>query len=207
MQSTGKYERLVACGAVVLFHVLLGWFGLRASRVTVAEPARDALQVVWIQPRTAPVMPTPRLTKRSSSDIEPSRVARERRSAAQRPDVATPQEASPVAETDAGTDMTAVFIEQGKQWAAAQAPIEFSAQRKLGERNNPLPATASGRFRMRPPPSPHAVLQKIGAMFGGADYAAGPCPQIEQNIAALAARGESLLLAEELRRERANCAR
>jgi hypothetical protein len=202
MHSTGRHERWLACGVVVLFHVLLGWIGLRAARVPVVAPARDALQVVWIQPRA--VKPAqPRVAARSPAHIDPPRIARE--PVAERARVVMRQQASPVPEADVAPDMSAVFIEQGRQWAAAQAPIDFSTQRSLGERNNPLPTTP-GRFRMRPPPSPHAVLQKIGAMINGPNYAAGPCPQIEKNVAALAARGETLLLAEEVRRQRVNCA-
>jgi hypothetical protein len=205
MDSTGKFERFVACGVVVGFHLLLGWLGLRAARIDVVEPAADALQVTWIEARPAPVA-TPRAT--TPARVDKTDQAPEQPAIARRPEVAVqPDVAQAIQQADNDTGMAAVFIEQGRQWAAAQAPVDFSAERSLVEWSNPLRGTPPERFRMRRPLNPKAIVDAIGVLMGGADHAAGPCPGIRQNIAALGTGGDALLLQEALRRERAECSR
>jgi hypothetical protein len=197
MSPTGKFdgERIGASLAVLGVHLAFWWILTHATTVFVPSGAtEDALQVTWIDPSPAPVV---------ASAPAPSSIVRS-------PHVKVPLAAPSASVQDASAakvpiSMSAVFIDQGKRWAEAQARGDGFGRDPPARRNPALPGRQADTFRMRDPVSPLAVLRSIGKAFAGADYSTDPCPRIHENIAGLTPGGDGERLQEELRRQHAYC--
>ena len=191
--------RLLSAGVAIACHVGLGWWLLSPAPQRVAQLPEPALQVVWIEP-AAPAPPL--------SVPPPDQVSR---LPAPRPEV-RPRAPDPLplvrdAETtvpqEADLPPAPELLEQGLQWARGQHEAPDFVPDPL--RSARAGAVAPGRFAMRDPLTPEAVLQRIGTLIGGSDYEASPCPRIRRNLAALGPAGDSELMREEIRRLQSLC--
>ena len=201
MTRTGEVDvdRVFACLVVLGTHLLLWWMLMRATTIFVSvDEGSDALQVSWIEPPA----PMPVIPLATAMPAPPQRTG------VGKPDVAAARAIDPdrdAASPQAQPSMSAVFIEQGRRLLDAQDDGDDFTRDPFASRNARLPGKQADTFRMRDPISPQAVLRRIGKVFGGAGYTTDPCPQIRENIAGLAPGGDSELLQEELRRQRAYC--
>ena len=101
--------------------------------------------------------------------------------------------------------MTAVFIAQAAQQAAASAPPPTPAD-PFANRPVNLPGEAGTtrlRVRMREPRSVARVVEGIGALFGGPGP--DPCAEARANIAALGPGDDRAALEREVDFERRYC--
>jgi len=191
--------RLLSAGVAVACHVGLGWWLLNPAPQRIAPPPEPALQVIWLEPATpaAPLsVPPPARAPGVSAVRAEVRVPSPAPQVPERgEEAAIPQEAHLPA--------AAALLEQGLQWARAQqAAPDFVPDPLRSARTG---ASDPGRFAMRDPLTPAAVLRAIGTLVGGPDYEADPCPRIRRNLAALGPAGDSELMREEIRRLQSLC--
>lgn len=191
--------RLLSAGVAIACHVGLGWWLLSPASQRVVQPTETALQVIWIEPAAAAAslsVPPP------SQAAGVSAVRPRTRSMAPVPPASDPDaEAALPQEADLPT--AAALLEQGLQWAREQQQAPDFIPDPL--RSARAGASDPGRFAMRDPLTPAAVLRAIGTLVGGADYEADPCPRIRRNLAALGPAGDSELMREEIRRLQSLC--
>lgn len=223
MDATPPREPDVALAAIgtLLVVCLLAAAGPWLLRPDAAGPGRQApLRVVWVVPAPPtilsplplppPASPSPAPAPPIAIAASPPRMPGVQASARppallaprEAPTAAVPGPTSPGLPDLAGPD-AGDLTRQAHRWATQAAPIGDFAPDPL-QRRYPPPQPAE-RFRMRPPPSPAAVLERIGTLLAGADYERDPCPRIRRNLADLATGRDPALLAEELRRQRALC--
>ncbi|WP_407352949.1 hypothetical protein [Luteimonas sp. R10] len=195
-QDTG--DRALCMILMVALHLALVWWWTRTPPQQQRLP-ETALRVHWIErpppaATAAPAAPPP--TPSPTVAGTPSRRALTM-TAVEPPPASAPVERGnpPPSARD--------LLEQGRRWADAQAGGHDFRPDPLRP-VNPA-ARAPDRFRMRPPPSPAAVVESIGRLLGGPGYTTDPCPQIRRNLAHLAPGGDGELLQEELRRLRQLC--
>jgi hypothetical protein len=194
--------RALAWGLVVVVHVALLWWLARPVEWPVpSEPV--VLQLHWIE---RPVPMRPALTP------DPPAAARQPRltgvvplpDASRGETAMTPEPLEPVSGSK-DRPMSAVFLEQGRRWAADAAPVGEFRRNPLAAREDLVGLPKADRFRMRVQVTPERVLQKVGVLFGGAGYTTDPCPRVRRNLANLATGGERELVEEEVRRLRQLC--
>ena len=197
-------ERVVACVVVLGAHLLFWWALTRATAVFVAvdtDADTDALQVTWIDP--PPAAPIVAAVATDATPSPPSR-SHPRKPVLLAP--ATPASIRDAPDAAPRAAMSAVFIEQGRQWIEAQADRAGFARDPLANRSARVPGRQADSFRMRKPISPQAVVNAVGSyLFAPPGYTTDPCAQINANIAGLGPGGDGALLQEELRRKRAYC--
>lgn len=199
-------DRVLAWCCVLVAHLLAWWWLTRPQVVPPPGVEADGLDVVWIEP-ARPVAPMP-----PAADV-PSQPAASAMAGVHDDTVDRRTEASsastPIAEAavdpDSAPSLSAVFIDQGREWAQRQHPPDEFARNPLTHRTVPRAEPRRDRFAMREPVTPASVVASIGKLLGGPDYTTDPCPRIRDNIANLATGGPSELLDEELRRDRQLC--
>lgn len=200
MQQTRRFDagHVAALAVAILLHAVAGWLVLQArSGRGDASAEAGVLQITWI------VRPTP------SRPLEPPPESTRERRAPQREEASAIRQPETIARDAAMPEpsrpLSAVFLEQGRQLARAQAGTHDFVQDPFANRRHALSDVGGGRFRMKEPMSAAKVVAGIGQLFGGAGYETDPCPRIRRNIAALGPGGDSELLQEEFRRQRQFC--
>lgn len=98
-----------------------------------------------------------------------------------------------------------MFLEQGRRWAAEQAPAIDFQRDPFAAREDLVGSTQAEQFRMREPMTVAKVARGIGTLFAGPDYTTDPCPRIRGNLANLNTGGDRALVDEEVRRLRRLC--
>lgn len=190
--------RLLSAGAAIACHVGLGWWLLNPAPQRVAQPPEPALQVIWIEP-AAPAAPLSVPPPNQATRLPVARI--QARSPAAFPLAAHHDAEATVPQ--ANLPAPEALLEQGLRWARGQHEAPDFHPDPL--RSAPAGASAPGRFAMRDPLSPQAVVRAIGALIGGPDYEADPCPRIRRNLAGLGPAGDSELMREEIRRLQSLC--
>lgn len=201
-------EQIAACVAVIAVHVVLAWWLLRPLAPFIADPP-GALQVHWIER----VVPTAALTALDASTRIPPSQAKVKAPPGTAPvsdEKSAPADTSidsnPVETPHAkGRPMSAVFLEQGRRWAAEQVPAIDFKRGPLTDREDLVAINKADQFHMREPMSVARVASGIGKLFGGPDYTTNPCPQIRANLANLNTGGDRALVDEEVRRLKRLC--
>ncbi|MEZ0469067.1 hypothetical protein [Luteimonas salinilitoris] len=191
-------DRALCMILVVALHFALGWWWWTWAPPEPQHQPETALRIHWIEPpprppdASAPAKPAPR--RPPAAAAAPSRRAMTVVELPPAPGPAEGRKPPPSAHD---------LLEQGRRWAGTQAGGHDFRRDPL--RPAAPAAQAPERFRMRPPPSPAAVVEHIGRLVGGSGYTTDPCPQVRRNLAGLAPGGDSALLQEELRRLRQLC--
>lgn len=200
MQQTRRFDagHVAALAIAILLHSVAGWLVLQArSGRGDASAEAGVLQITWIErpAPSRPLEPPPESTRERRTPL------REDAPAIRQPEAVVHGDAVP----EPSRPLSAVFLEQGRQLARAQAGAHDFVQDPFANRRHALSDAGGGRFRMREPMSAAKVVAGIGQLFGGAGYEIDPCPRIRRNIAALGTGGDSELLQEEFRRQRQFC--
>ncbi|WP_206413707.1 hypothetical protein, partial [Lysobacter enzymogenes] len=88
--------------------------------------------------------------------------------------------------------------------SAPRAPWDAPppAAKPFASRSPPLPGQGAQRFRMQPPRSIAATVERIGRMFGGGGLS--DCAETRNNIRDLAVLGAEAV-AQDVEEERRNC--
>jgi hypothetical protein len=195
-------DRVLAWCCVLIAHVLALWWLTRPHAATQPGIESDGLDVVWVEP-ARPVAPTP------PADVPPQPAPSATASVQDEVDrrLEAPSISTPTAEAviDPAPALSAVFIEQGREWERQQHSADDFARNPLTHRTVPRAEPRRDSFAMREPVSPASVVASIGKLLNGPDYTTDPCPRIRDNINNLATGGPSELLDEELRRDRQLC--
>lgn len=193
-------DRVVAAGVALVVNGVLLWQlqALVATRVT--ADAGTPLQVVMI----AAVPP------RRAAIIEPTRHPRAKAPSPRtlaRPSNVLPAPATALALPEASAEivparpMSAVYLQQARQWSQQQAPVNLVSARRgpLAERVVDLPESSPTRFRVAEPMSVAIVVDRIGQAFGNGPH---PCIRNREDVAAYATGGDALALEMALDTER-----
>jgi len=198
---TGGFDSALAWAVVVAAHAALLWLASQALMPQRPPASGDALTLVWLpppaaEPPAAVAPPAPRAQAAAPPRSSPPRAV-----AAAEPDSGlTAVEIAPAAAA------SAVAAETSAEPAAApsRAPWDQPAPspKPFASRPPPLPGQGAQRFRMRPPRSIAATVERIGRLFGGG----GPsdCDETRKNIRDLAVLGAEAV-AQEVEEERRNC--
>ncbi|BAV99378.1 conserved hypothetical protein [Lysobacter enzymogenes] len=207
-----RLESMLAWAVVVAVHAALFWLASKLLMPPQRAAADDDDPVlVWLPPAMAPAgVPTPRVEAAPLSREAPPASAAPRSRPRSSPVVAPPAQA-PASDTG----LTAVEIAPVGEAAATLPASTPSASaprapwdapppvaKPFASRSPPLPGQGAQRFRMQPPRSIAATVERIGRMFGGG----GPsdCAETRKNIRDLAVLGAEAV-AQELEEERRNC--
>lgn len=194
-------ERAVAWSLVVVVHVSLLWWLARPIEQDV-HPDAGALQIHWIE-RAAPIA---RVLRPRASPSPPRRQAARAPPPARSAQLDAALPPGPVSqEVERPQPMSAVFIEQGRRWAEAQAPIGDFSRNPFARREDLVAAVKADRFRMREAITPDRVVRQIAVLFGGPGYTTDPCPRVRGNLANLTTGTDRNLVEEEVRRLRRLC--
>lgn len=201
MRNDHASDRSVAAIAVVGVHLALGWWLFAQAPPAPRRAPETGLRIHWIEPAPPTAVPEPE----PRAEREPESPAPAATAPAAPPARAmTVVELPPPPRAEAAAAPAAhALLEQGRDWAGAQAGTHDFRRDPL--RPAGPPARAPERFRMTPPPSPAQVLESIGQMVNGPGYEADPCPRVRRNLAGLAPGGDSALVQEEIRRLRRLC--
>lgn len=203
MPQARKFDagHVAALAIAVALHAVFAWLILhsRGDRDD-ASAERGALQVAWIE-RPAPEPSRPAEPPPESPRERNATPPRDAATAPARPESVAHGRAAP----EPSRPLSAVFIDQGRQFARTQADAHDFVQDPFANRRHALSDVRGGGFRMREAVTPAKVLAGIGQLFGGPGYETDPCPRIRRNIAALGPGGDSELLQEEFRRQRQFC--
>lgn len=190
--------KVLSAGLAIACHVGLGWWLLRPMPLLEDARPEAGLLVTWIEPLASASLSVP-----PPRPADPGSTGRSETLPAEAPlPSAPPTHADQGAVSGSPGLTTAALLEQGLQWARAQEETPDFIPDPL--RDPPAPQ-AAGRFAMRDPVSPEAVLRAIGRLVGGPDYETDPCPRIRRNLAALGPAGDSELMREEIRRLQSLC--
>lgn len=200
MQSGTWRTRGIAWSAVLLWHLLAGWWLLHAVPSARRAARDDVLRIVYV-PLSLPSPPPP-----------PS------------PPIRVVQSSQPVREAAArprqvrGTSLVAVdpLIALPPSRSLLEQARDMGQQRDEAAsnfRNDPfadrparLPTADANRFRMRDPITPARVLAWVGQhVTSPAGYEKDPCPRNKRNIEGMLAQGDSSRLQMELEFERRHC--
>ncbi len=207
-----RMESMLAWAVVVAVHAALFWF---ASELLMPPPRAaaddDDPVLVWLLPAIVPAAaPMPRADAAPLSPEVPPAAAAPRARPRSSPVVVPPVQAPA---SDAG--LTAVEIAAVAEPAATspapsppasapRAPWDAPppAAKPFAGRSPPLPGQGAQRFRMQPPRSIAATVERIGRMFGGGGLS--DCAETRKNIRDLAVLGAEAV-AQEVKEERRNC--
>lgn len=183
-----RRDRMVAATAALAVNGLLVW----ALQMQLSPNDRQvdddtSLQVVFVAqvPRPAIVI-TP--VRRQTTQAQASRAPDRPLQVDARPGVASPELPAPPVPT---RPMSAVYLQQARQWARQQAPVQLASSDALAGRASDLPGRATDRFRMAEPRSVADVVDAIGQAFGNGPH---PCIRNRQDVAAYATGGDELAL-------------
>lgn len=194
------FDSALAWVVVVAAHAALLWLASKALMPSRPPAAGEAPTLVWLPP---PPAAAPRAAAAPPARVQP----------------AVPPRSPPprmIASTETDSGLIAVEVAPAPEAplvsaespAAPPAPSRApwdpppSSARPFASRSPPLPGAGAQRFRMQPPRSIAATVEKIGRMFGGG----GPsdCAETRENIRDLAVLGAEAV-AQEVEEERRNC--
>lgn len=195
------FDSALAWAVVLAAHAALLWLASKALMPPRPPAAGDDLTLVWLPP---PPAAAPR-----AAVAPPSRPQ-----SAAPPRSPRPPRATASAEPDSGLTVVAVAPVPQAPAIPAEPPATPPAPSRapwdqpspsakpFASRSPPLPGPGAQRFRMQPPRSIAATVEKIGRMFGGG----GPsdCAETRKNIRDLAVLGAEAV-AQEVEEERRNC--
>lgn len=206
MRSTGKSrdERIVAATVALAANGLIGWTLVALlTPDTIAADDDASLQVVWIQ------APAPRQVALRAPTRGHGGQARTAHALDPLPR-AQPRTPTPAAETAPEIlptrSMSAVYLQQARQWSQAQAaetpPADPFANRRVALRDQ-----AGSRFRLAHSSPAATVAKQLGKFFGGAGYATDDCGAIDERLLGLVVAGDDRAVQQDLDYERRNCRR
>ncbi|MGO1000130.1 hypothetical protein [Lysobacter sp. CA196] len=208
----GRFERVLAWTVVALVHAGLIWAALQLRRPADPIDSEASLTVIVLRPaassssRPNEAVRTP--VARALSNPATPRSPRP----AFIPEPAAPaqavlQHAAPTDSTEPteATGLTAIRIDRSRldPAGATPAPWDAPAPDLLASRAPVLPGQGARRFRMQPPNSIAATVERVGRLFGGRGE--DPCLRTRDNIGELAVQGDSAALQRELAYERRLC--
>ncbi len=193
MHTTGRSQGdgVLAATVALATNALVVW-QLQALLAPPPDAALDdaaaALQVVWIGPvpRPAAVAVAPIRQQTEKAGTSPA-IARSHEARA-RPDL--PASEAP-ADLTSTRPMTAVYLQQTRQWARQQGAVQFVGSDALADRAGDLPGRGATRFRVAEPLSAADVVDAIGKAFGNGPH---PCIRNRQDVAAYATGRDALAL-------------
>lgn len=206
MRSTGQSrdERIVAATLALAVNGLIAW-ALMALLTpdTIAIDDAASLQVIWIEAPAARRVAVRSPTRghdgqaRAAQARDPSRRAQ--------PQTPTPaMETAP--EITPTRSMSAVYLQQARQWSQAQAPVTPPAD-PFANRRVALRDQAGSRFRLAHSSPAATVAKQLGKFFGGAGYATDDCGAIDERLLGLVVAGDDRAVQQDLDYERRNCRR
>ena len=194
MQTTGmsRGDGAVAMVVALSVNALVAWHLqalLAPPRSAAVDDATTALQVVWIAAvprRTASVAPS----RPRSATVQASRAPDRPPQVRARPGPATAEATDSAADPAPARPMTAVYLQQARQWAqdrpVAAAPVDPFANRRVALRDQ-----APSRFRLKSPFSLADAVEKVGLAFGNPPH---PCVRNPDDVAGYATGGDALAL-------------
>lgn len=196
---TGKWrERGIACGAVLLWHVMVGWWLLRTMHFDEVAVDESALQIIYLD-RTTPTAPTPAPT------VRPLRRIRRFNRAPGKMQINELPHPQPVSPPTSARPLSAVFL--GQALLAADQQRGTFAQHAFDRPPAELPGAGSESFRMRSQITPQSALVWVAKhlQLMPRDYTADPCPRSNENIGNLMAGQDARALQQELDFGRMHC--
>jgi hypothetical protein len=197
MQTGTWRDRGIALGAVLLWHVMVGWWLLQTLNLDEDTVDANALQIVYVD-RPVPPAPVRVVTTHHPARISPiAPTTRETQIVAATP----PQDTLPPA---TARPLSAVFLDQSR--LAARHESGAFAQHGFDRPPPELPGAGSQNFRMRSQITPQSAVVWVSKhLFYPPGYAADPCPRNNENIGNLMAHGDSAAIQQEVEFERAHC--
>lgn len=197
---TARRDRVIACLAVLVAHVAMGWALLRLDPHSPAADAEDQETI------TVEFIARPRAAPSPTQAPSPTTRARHRRHTSQQPTTTSRDLADRVEPTQpAGSrPLSAVMLGQVRQ-CAEENDTQHEPPDPFADRQARLPAADNGRFRMREPTSIASVVEKIGDLFYPPGEGRNPCPDNRERIAGLLTQGDSRELQDAGEFERRYC--
>ena len=207
MRETRKLDtdRVFAWVMVAFVHALLGLGLIRMLAIKRAPEPDSTLQLVWISVPATPASPARPLPADNATDPASSRA---------RPAAAPPKTAvsDAVAGVASSTDpieaqpgsLSAVFVDQARQWARQQEPMEFGTVAPFDRKSIDLPGQPT-RLKIRERLTVADAVGIVGQWFGGAGYTTDPCPELRKDVNDLSLAGDSDALQDALYYEKRAC--
>ena len=207
MRETRKLatDRVFAWVMVAFVHALLGLGLIRMLAIKRAPEPDSTLQLVWISVPATPASPARPLPADNATDPASSRA---------RPAAAPPKTAvsGAVAGVASSTDpieaqpgsLSAVFVDQARQWARQQEPMEFGTVAPFDRKSIDLPGQPT-RLKIRERLTVADAVGVVGQWFGGAGYTTDPCPELRKDVNDLSLAGDSDALQDALYYEKRAC--
>jgi len=190
---------------VAFVHALLGLGLIRMLAIKRAPEPDSTLQLVWISVPATPASPARPLPADNATDPASSRA---------RPAAAPPKTAvsDAVAGVASSTDpieaqpgsLSAVFVDQARQWARQQEPMEFGTVAPFDRKSIDLPGQPT-RLKIRERLTVADAVGIVGQWFGGAGYTTDPCPELRKDVNDLSLAGDSDALQDALYYEKRAC--
>ncbi len=207
MRETRKLDtdRVFAWVMVAFVHALLGLGLIRMLAIKRAPEPDSTLQLVWISVPATPASPARPIPADNATDPASSRA---------RPAAAPPKTAvsDAVAGVASSTDpieaqpgsLSAVFVDQARQWARQQEPMEFGTVAPFDRKSIDLPGQPT-RLKIRERLTVADAVGIVGQWFGGAGYTTDPCPELRKDVNDLSLAGDSDALQDALYYEKRAC--
>lgn len=207
MRETRKLDtdRVFAWVMVAFVHALLGLGLIRMLAIKRAPEPDSTLQLVWISVPATPASPARPIPADNATDPASSRA---------RPAAAPPKTevSGAVAGVASSTDpieaqpgsLSAVFVDQARQWARQQEPMEFGTVAPFDRKSIDLPGQPT-RLKIRERLTVADAVGIVGQWFGGAGYTTDPCPELRKDVNDLSLAGDSDALQDALYYEKRAC--
>ncbi|MGH8072530.1 MAG: hypothetical protein ACREO4_00465 [Lysobacter sp.] len=190
---------------VAFVHALLGLGLIRMLAIKRAPEPDSTLQLVWISVPATPASPARPIPADNATDPASSRA---------RPAAAPPKTevSGAVAGVASSTDpieaqpgsLSAVFVDQARQWARQQEPMEFGTVAPFDRKSIDLPGQPT-RLKIRERLTVADAVGIVGQWFGGAGYTTDPCPELRKDVNDLSLAGDSDALQDALYYEKRAC--
>lgn len=194
------FDSALAWAVVVAAHAALLWLASKAVMPPRPPAAGEPPTLVWLPPPADAPRAAAAPPARARSAARPRSTPPPRATASAEPD-----RGPTAADTGSVIELSVVPSEPpAAPPAPSRAPWDppLPSARPFASRSPPLPGAGAQRFRMQPPRSIAATVEKVGRMFGGGGP--GDCAETRANIRDLAVLGAEAV-AQEVEEERRNC--